>query len=271
VKKAGTIILAFSILLWVMMTFPGPSKEEAESFEVRRNNLTQSLLATPDMKEWGLDQRAIKELNSLSESKPWAEGGNGEDSFLESEGSSLFELARVVSLLRDGKAQREIHSKHMRAATKYLEFRDRMIEVDIQEQQAALKHTIAGWIGHRLETITWPLGFDYRTNVALVGGFAAKEVVVSTLGTAYSLGEVDTDEAGSLSERLRNDPNWNPLLAITLLIFTMLYVPCFVTVISIGRESSWVWAGFSVAFNLVVAYTVALVVRLAGAALSLGY
>jgi ferrous iron transport protein B len=103
-----------------------------------------------------------------------------------------------------------------------------------------------------------------------VGGFAAKEVVVSTLGTAYSLGKSDSEEAGSLSEKLKNDPNWTPLLALTLIIFTMLYVPCFVTVISIRRESSWRWAVFSIAFNLFAAYLVCLVIRQGGVLLGLG-
>ncbi|MBW2345976.1 MAG: ferrous iron transport protein B, partial [Deltaproteobacteria bacterium] len=78
------------------------------------------------------------------------------------------------------------------------------------------------------------------------------------------------DEAGSLSQRLKNEPNWDPLLAFTLIIFTMLYVPCFVTVVMIQRESSWKWAGFSIGFNLVVAYLVALVVRQVGMLLGLG-
>jgi ferrous iron transport protein B len=95
-------------------------------------------------------------------------------------------------------------------------------------------------------------------------------VVVSTLGTAYSLGEVGPDMSDSISDRLKGDPNWNPLQAFTLIIFTMLYVPCFVTLISIRRESSWAWAGFSVCFNLVVAYLVSLAIRQAGTALGLG-
>ena len=112
--------------------------------------------------------------------------------------------------------------------------------------------------------------FDYKVNVALLGGFAAKEVIVSTLGTAYSLGEKEPEESGVLSQRLKNDPNWSPLLAFTLVIFTMLYVPCFATVISIKKESSWKWAAFSVGFNLIVAYGFALLVYQVGKALGLG-
>ncbi|MCP4667484.1 MAG: ferrous iron transport protein B, partial [Deltaproteobacteria bacterium] len=213
--------LGFSVILWVLMTFPGLSQEQAKSFEDRRQEVTRSFLASPQVRGWV--------------------GRNG-----------------------------DMDAGKLKAAAGYREFREQMIHIDAQEQQAALERTMAGWIGKRLEIITRPLGFDYRINIALVGGFAAKEVVVSTLGTAYSLGHADPDERGSLSERLKNDPDWNPLLAFTLLIFTMLYVPCFVTVISIRRESSWRWAGFSIAFNLVVAYLVALAVATVGRAAGLG-
>jgi ferrous iron transport protein B len=125
-------------------------------------------------------------------------------------------------------------------------------------------------MGIFLEKITKPLGFDYRTNIALIGGFAAKEVVISTLGTAYSLGEVEADETVSLSQKLRNNPAWNPLLAFTLIVFIMLYVPCFVTLICIKRESSLRWAVFSVVFNLFAAYMVALIIRQGGLALGIG-
>ncbi len=103
-----------------------------------------------------------------------------------------------------------------------------------------------------------------------MGGFAAKEVVISTLGTAYSLGEVDPEKTGPLSEQLKRDPLWNPLQAFTLIVFTMLYVPCIATVIIIRRESSLGWAGFSIFFNLLVAYAVSLCIRQVGVALGLG-
>jgi ferrous iron transport protein B len=104
-------------------------------------------------------------------------------------------------------------------------------------------------------------GFDWRTNIALVGGIAAKEVIVSTLGTAYSLGEVDPEESGSLAERIANDPSWNPARALALMLFVLLYAPCFVAVVAIKQEAgSWGWAGFSVVFNTILAFAVATVV-----------
>ncbi len=115
------------------------------------------------------------------------------------------------------------------------------------------------------------MGFDWRTNVALVGGFAAKEVVVSTLGTAYSLGEVNRKEALSLAERLKSEPGWNPLLAFSLIIFVMLYNPCFTTLVVIGRESGkWRWSLFAMVYTTSLAYFMAFLVHWIGSLLKLG-
>jgi len=268
IKKAGTVILAFSVLLWAMMTFPGLTKDQATSFEEQRKELTSAFLDAPDIR--GLikgpkDLTALDEIYSAyvkKEKQPVSPSTLSRDAV---------NMARVASQFENKKTRRvKIDDRFQKAASRYLEFRTRMSYINQLEQQTALKRTIAGWIGLRLETITRPLGFDYRTNIALVGGFAAKEVVVSTLGTAYSLGEVDTEKTGSLSEQLKQDSGWNPLQAFTMIVFTMLYVPCIATVIIIRRESSLRWAGFSIAFNLVVAYVVSLCIRQIGMALGLG-
>ncbi|MBW2708841.1 MAG: ferrous iron transport protein B [Deltaproteobacteria bacterium] len=214
IKKAGTVILAFSVILWAMMTFPRLSEEQIQPFDQNRERVTAA--------------------------------------FLESRGAS------------------EIPKNDLRTDAQYLEYRNQMVAIDNLQKQTALKGTIAGWIGLKLEAITRPLGFEYRTNIALIGGFAAKEVVISTLGTAYSLSDVDEEETASLSEKLKKDPAWNPLQAFTLIIFTMLYVPCAATVVCIRKESSWKWAGFSIVFNLMVAYVVSLIIRQGGVFLGFG-
>ncbi|MGD9176333.1 MAG: nucleoside recognition domain-containing protein, partial [Desulfobacterales bacterium] len=123
-------------------------------------------------------------------------------------------------------------------------------------------------IGGALETVSQWAGFDWRTNIALVGGFAAKEVVVSTLGTAYSLGEVNPEQSTSLSDTLAKDPGWSPLMAIGLIVFTMFYSPCFVSVVCISKESgSWKWGAFAMAFNTVLAFFLAVLIFQMGSAL----
>jgi len=127
------------------------------------------------------------------------------------------------------------------------------------DAEVALRHSVAGRIGTALERISRLAGFDWRINIALIGGFAAKEVVVSTLGTAYSLGEkIDAERSGPLSEKLSQSAGWRPLTALSLLIFTMFYAPCFITVICIAREAgSWKWGAFSMIFNTALAFILA--------------
>jgi ferrous iron transport protein B len=264
IKKAGTVILAFSVVLWATMTFPGLSEKQIADFEKERGEMTEAFFHSPEVKGLITSEKDITALNKMvlananRETLPKAFTGN----------RNLAMVAQAAFGLEHGKMELEKwDERYLKAASQYLAFRSQIGYHQQIEQQTALKETLAGWIGQRLETVTRPLGFEYRTNIALVGGFAAKEVVVSTLGTAYSLGEVDPEETASLSERLKKDPAWNPLQAFTLIVFTMLYVPCIATVISIRRETSWAWAGFSILFNLVVAYAVSLCIRQAGLAL----
>jgi Fe2+ transport system protein B len=130
-------------------------------------------------------------------------------------------------------------------------------EIDNEEAAEALRRSYAGRLGVALERFTAPAGFDWRTNIALIGGIAAKEVVVSTLGTAYALGEVG-EEDHSLARRIATDSHWTMANAVALLLFTLLYSPCFVTLVMIKQESgAWRWLFFSLVFNLALAYGVA--------------
>jgi ferrous iron transport protein B len=148
--------------------------------------------------------------------------------------------------------------------------KERIQRIDAAKAQAALRNSIAGRLGTVMELVSRWAGFDWRTNIALLGGFAAKEVVVSTLGTAYSLGEVDPEAAGSLSETLAKDPGWSPVMAVGLIVFTIFYSPCFVSVICISRESgSWKWGVFAMAFNTLLAFILAVLVFQIGSALGL--
>ena len=206
IKKAGTVILGISILLWALMTFPSLPNSQVVQFESQRENT--------------MNAAGSKVLAELEE--------NG------------------------GKTQ---------LSDQALALRDKLLALDGQEAEAALRHSVAGRVGTALEGLSSLAGFDWRTNIALLGGFAAKEVVVSTLGTAYSLGEVDPEESSALSDILADSPLWSPLVAFSLIIFTIFYAPCFVSVICIARESgSWKWGAFSMVFNTVLAFGLSVLV-----------
>lgn len=270
IKKAGTVILAISVLLWALMTFPGLPEEKAGQYEEQRRQARADFLASPGVPSSFQGERDLKVLDDLFVSfGKWADR-KGSD-MKASTDHPFFPLVQAIyELETTDDLPEDKESALFQLASAYLAYRARLTDINTVEQATALKQTCAGRIGKLLERVTHPLGFDYQTNIALIGGFAAKEVIVSTLGTAYSLGESDPDQKETLSTRLKNNPQWNPLRAFVLILFTMLYVPCFVTLAMIRKEASWKWAGFSVVFNLAVAYLVSLVVFQVGSALSLG-
>jgi ferrous iron transport protein B len=86
-----------------------------------------------------------------------------------------------------------------------------------------LENSYLGVIGKSTEAFFAPLGFDWRLTVALETGLAAKEVVVSTLGVLYSVGEVD-ESSDTLKEILRK--NIDIAAALSFIVFVMIYLPC---------------------------------------------
>jgi len=205
VKKAGTVILAISILIWAAMTYP---------------HLPEARLAEHD---------------------------------------------KQIEALEAEYAAKSFETAEARAAA----LEEAREELENRQAQEALAYSVAGRIGTSLEVITAPAGFDWRTNIALLGGFAAKEVIVSTLGTAYAMGEVDPGDyeelsdapAAGLAARLASDPAWGKSIAIAFMLFVLFYSPCFVTVAVIGREIGWKWAFFSMGFSTVFAYALAVLAR----------
>ena len=158
------------------------------------------------------------------------------------------EIARLSARL-----ERDDLSEQMRST-----YEDSLAKAQEKLDAERLRHTLAGSLGTWLEGITSYAGFSWRTDVALIGGIAAKEAIISTLGTAYALGQQDPEDPASLAELLRADPSWNQGTALALLVFVMLYAPCFVTLVVIRQESgSWKWVAFSIAFNTLLAFGMA--------------
>lgn len=142
-------------------------------------------------------------------------------------------------------------------------------QADLTEEAVAalqMENSFAGRLGKFIEPAVKPIGMDWRGGVALISGIAAKEVVVSTFGTIYSLGDVDLEEATSLKKALQNDPAWSPLKAFAFLMFCLIYMPCFVTMAVFYRESgsSWKWTSFLIFWTTVLAWGAAFVVYQGG-------
>ena len=191
-KKAGTVLVAISVLIWAAMTFPGLPEDKAAPFETQISQLEEKLA-------------------------PLAEGDEARAPIEE-------ELGNVRNLLK--------------------------------EEQLAF--SVAGRLGKAVEPATRPMGFDWRTDIALLAGVAAKEAVVATMGTAYAMGEQNAEDPTPLAERLKGDDAWSKATALSLMLFVLLYSPCFVALVVIRQEAgSWGWVAFSILFNTALAYGVA--------------
>jgi ferrous iron transport protein B len=137
-------------------------------------------------------------------------------------------------------------------------------------EEGGLARSAAGSIGKFIEPVFKPLGFDWKIAVATVTGFAAKEVVVSTLGVLYSVGTEETEDSEGLRDALRSDPTFNPLVAFVLMLFTLTIPPCFAALATIKSELGWRWLGFAFLFMLAVGWVLGFAVYQAGSLAGLG-
>jgi len=183
-RKAGTIILTASILIWVASNYP-KSDEIANEYSQIKNDVTNSV--------------------------------------------NYNEIEKSV-ILKD---------------------------LDNQEGTRQLEYSFAGKLGKLITPVVAPLGFDWKLGIALISGIAAKEIVVSTMGTLYSLGDVD-ENSHELRERLLANPNYNQAVALALMVFVLLYIPCAAATIVFHKEAGeWKWTAFYATYTMTVAWIMA--------------
>ncbi len=145
----------------------------------------------------------------------------------------------------------EIHNKY---ETMRLQEGVNIVQLDHHEKAEQLPYSVAGRIGIFLEPISRPLGFDWRLNIALINGLAAKEIVVSSMGTIFAVGN-DEGNINSLAESLRNDLLYSKAVGLSFMVFVLLYIPCIASVAVFSRESNSIkWALFFVVYSLTAAW-----------------
>ena len=230
-KKAGTIILFVSIVMWALTVFPLFPEEKAAEYE-----------------------KGLPELEQVVEEKT----------------AELAEIGYVVITDENMQEAESINSKlsnlELTKAEKIaaeLEVANMQIEdINNKVAEAELEYSAAGRIGKFIEPVLSPLGFDWKIGTALIGAFAAKEVFVAQMGIVYSLGEAGEDSE-VLRDKLRE--NYSPLVGFAIMVFALLSAPCMATFAIVKRESnSWKWAFFQFFGMTVVAYIVTFIIYQVG-------
>jgi ferrous iron transport protein B len=214
-KRAGTVILAISIVLWALTAFPRAS-DVGSSQAISQNQIAPG------------NQEPTNTAADLPE---------------QSCGCSLEDAKKIEE----------------------------------EKQGAALRNSYAGRLGHLIEPVIEPLGFDWKIGVALIASFAAREVLVSTLSIIYNTGKEGTEESAGLMQAIRDAKRddgstvWTPLTAITLMVFFVLAIQCMSTVAVVRRETnSWSWTIFMVAYMTILAYAAAFLTYQGGKLLGFG-
>jgi ferrous iron transport protein B len=208
-KRAGTVILAISIILWALTAFPRATDLDTASQAISQNQIAP-----------GNQQPSVSEPETSTE-----------------------------------EAQK----------------------IEEAKQSLALQHSYAGRLGHLIEPVIAPLGFDWKIGVALIASFAAREVLVSTLSIIYNVGKDSNEESVTLISAVRDakkddgTPAWTPLTALTLMVFFVLAIQCMSTVAVVRRETnSWSWTLFMVGYMTALAYIAAFLTYQGGKLLGFG-
>jgi ferrous iron transport protein B len=155
---------------------------------------------------------------------------------------------------------------------------DSALPEEVQQEQQ-LEHSVLGQIGHAIEPIVRPLGYDWKIGVSIAASFAAREVFVSTMGTIYGVG---SENEAALTRKLQTETNavtgkraYTTLVAIGLMVFYVFALMCISTVAVTVREAGggalgWKWATIQFVYMLALAYVGAWIVYAGGTALGLG-
>jgi len=300
VKKAGTVILGASIVLWFLASFPvkveeaatsNQAAERAKSTFFSRVEQIGAQTGIPD----GKTQLLKMAQAEADASKEGQDGGEKEavESALEDLGRkdrdpilhALLEAREVALTIRKNRSEKggkttvkeaplgivdpSLYGTAIlfldEAETPYLK---EVRRIQAERDAERISYTWAGRIGKGLGVVLKPLGFDWKISTALIGALAAKELFVAQLAIVYAVGDQDAD-TDQLRSRLREQ--YTPLVALCVMLFCLISTPCIATLAATRMESgSWKWAGLQLAGLTLLAYGVTLVVYQVGAFLGWG-
>ena len=282
-KKAGTFILAASILIWFLTSFP-QDVEYSQDYDAAREQVTMThaqmaddilvnaMLVTEEQQADAND--ILGQMLALDEEHKDDPPAEEEEATAEETAQDGAEAAEVATVEEPAYFE-ELKSEELYpvAWALYVNHKaeeDEIKALDLQQGKEKIEQSYASELGRFIQPVMEPLGFNWRVNIAVIAAVAAKEVMVSTLGTIYAIEASDADSK-SLEEFLSTDPDFNPAIGLGLMVFALLYLPCLATMAVLKRETdSWKWFGAVFAYTSILAWVGAYIAVHIGRALGLG-
>lgn len=249
-KKAGTFILSASILVWFITTYPMDVEyskdydalhdQVAQTYEMKDAETLAHFGITTDEQKDQVNEIVDNMKSTVADATAQAEAAQEDAPEIEVEEDS--EAPELFNDIKDENKDLFPAAWAMYKNSANLDAEND--KLDKEQASEKLEQSYAASFGKAINPVLEPLGFDWKMGVSLVAGLAAKEVVVSTLGTIYAVGG-DTDHPQALTDYLQNDPHFTPLIALTLMLFILIYPPCIAALAVIKRETgSWKWMLF---------------------------
>jgi len=163
--------------------------------------------------------------------------------------ASNFPKSHKIELFYNYEIQQVINNEHLTNQEKTSLIKS----LSAKENSLQFQNSIIGRLGKLIEPVIKPLGFDWRIGISLITGFAAKELVVSSMATIYSIGDSDTENNLSLQQKLKN--NYPLKTALSLLMFVLIYVPCVAATAMFHKEAGKIkYTAFYFFFTMTLAW-----------------
>jgi ferrous iron transporter FeoB len=147
-------------------------------------------------------------------------------------------------------------------------------QLELQKEEERQEKSYIGKMGHFVEPVIAPLGFDWKIGMSIITGMAAKEIVVSSMGVLYQASLNADENSQSLKDKLqeqtfKSGPKagqkvFSPLVAFALMVFVLIYFPCVAVVAAIRKEANWKWALFTSVYTTAIAWLAAFAVYQVG-------
>ncbi|HEY5591755.1 MAG TPA: ferrous iron transport protein B [Paludibacter sp.] len=144
---------------------------------------------------------------------------------------------------------------------------NKLSQLEVSKESERQEKSYIGQLGHAIEPLIRPLGFDWKMGVSIITGLAAKEIVVSTMGILYQADPKAKETSGTLQHKIIEQTHNNgkhigqkvftPLVSFGFMLFILIYFPCVAVIAAIKKESSWGWAVFTMVYTTAIAWLVA--------------
>jgi ferrous iron transport protein B len=139
--------------------------------------------------------------------------------------------------------------------------------VDLSKEAERQEKSYIGRMGHAIEPVISPLGYDWKMGVSLLTGLAAKEIVISTMAVLYQADNNENDHQETLKNKiieqrhntgtLKGQVVFTPLVSIGFMLFILIYFPCVAVIAAIRKEANWGWAIFTMVYTTALAWLIA--------------